>query len=535
MVSSMADSTTPLLTETPSDENVFQDSDHPRLQSLPMPDFWSIEEMIEPYMRGFGWCQLLQVILVSMASFFEGQQTFITIFTDATPSWHCTDSACNSQSNICELPTNSWSWDEPSHTSIISEWSLYCSESSIITGLPSSSFFIGCFLGGLVLTLIGDSFGRKTVLSLSCLTMSLASVFSAFSSNIWVYSGLRLVSGLGRAAIGSCVLVLSRESVGKQWESQVGTLGFFCSTLGFLSLPGIAYLNQGYSWRVLYLITSLPAVIYSLILVQFCVYESPRWLLAQGRVDEAVDVLNRFAANPDSSSLHLSEVLLIRKDHQSPKRTNTPQSAVKILLQKGWYFRQLVLAMLTGFGIGMIYYGMPLGIGNLDINLYLSSALNACLEIPSTLIIYFIVNKWKRRITLLGLSITSGVSGMLCIMLSKWKVAECAVELISLFAACTAFSLLLIYIAELFPVSIRNSALSAVWLAVVLGGVVSPVLLASTDENNKVWSYVVLGVLAIVLGSAIICLPETMGSTESPEEGMDDQIVQNESSKDESV
>nr|GMC80748.1 organic cation/carnitine transporter 3-like [Ipomoea batatas] len=520
MDSSMADSKTPLLTETP----VFQDSDHPRLQPLPKPDFWSIEEMIEPLMSGFGWYQLLQVILVSMASFFEGQQTFITIFTDATPSWHCTDSFCNSQSDICELPTNSWSWDKPSHTSIISEWSLYCSQSSVITGLPSSSFFLGSFLGGIVLTLIGDSFGRKTVLSLSCFTMSLASVFSAFSANIWVYSGLRLVSGLGKAAIGSCVLVLSRESVGKQWESQVGTLGFLCSTLGFLSLPGIAYLTQGYSWRVLYLATSLPAVIYSLILVQFCVYESPRWLLAQGRVDEAEDVLNRFSDNPNSSNLDLSEVLLIMKDNQNPKSTKTPQSAVKILLQKGWFFRQLVLAMLPGFGIGMIYYGMPLGIGNLDIDLYLSSALNACLEIPSTLIIYFFVDKWKRRMTLLGLSTTSGVSGMLCIVLSEWKAAECAVELVSLFAACTAFSLLLIFTAELFPVSIRNSALSAVWLAVVLGGVVSPVLLASTDEKNKVWSYVVLGVLAVVLGSAVIWLPETMGSIEE-EEGKDDQIV----------
>nr|GMC83147.1 organic cation/carnitine transporter 3-like [Ipomoea batatas] len=520
MDSSMADSKTPLLTETP----VFQDSDHPRLQPLPKPDFWSIEEMIEPLMSGFGWYQLLQVILVSMASFFEGQQTFITIFTDATPSWHCTDSFCNSQSDICELPTNSWSWDKPSHTSIISEWSLYCSESSVITGLPSSFFFLGSFLGGIVLTLIGDSYGRKTVLSLSCFTMSLASVFSAFSANIWVYSGLRLVSGLGRAAIGSCVLVLSRESVGKQWESQVGTLGFLCSTLGFLSLPGIAYLTQGYSWRVLYLATSLPAVIYSLILVQFCVYESPRWLLARGRVDEAEDVLNRFSDNPNSSNLDLSEVLLIMKDNQNLKSTKTPQSAVKILLQKGWFFRQLVLAMLAGFGIGMIYYGMPLGIGNLDIDLYLSSALNACLEIPSTLIIYFFVDKWKRRMTLLGLSTMSGVSGMLCIVLSEWKAAECAVELVSLFAACTAFSLLLIFTAELFPVSIRNSALSAVWLAVVLGGVVSPVLLASTDEKNKVWSYVVLGVLAIVLGSAVIWLPETMGSIEE-EEGKDDQIV----------
>lgn len=149
----------------------------------------SLEDTIEPYIDGFRWPQVLQAVVVSMACFFDAQQTFITIFTDAKPTWHCTqtgNTTCNSRSNICQLPASAWSWDKPARTSTVSEWFLQCTSSStspIIEGLPASSFFVGCLLGGIILTLLGDSIGRKNLLTLSCLIMSTASIFAAFSAN----------------------------------------------------------------------------------------------------------------------------------------------------------------------------------------------------------------------------------------------------------------------------------------------------------------------------------------------------------------
>lgn len=104
----------------------------------------NLDELIEPYIRGFTWSHAFQLMLISMASFFAAQQTYITIFTDSKPSWHCTQIAndtttsCNSQSSICQLPINSWQWDKPARTSIISEWSLLCAGNDIIAGLPAS-------------------------------------------------------------------------------------------------------------------------------------------------------------------------------------------------------------------------------------------------------------------------------------------------------------------------------------------------------------------------------------------------------------
>ncbi|PRQ30315.1 hypothetical protein RchiOBHm_Chr5g0023261 [Rosa chinensis] len=88
----MGDST-PLLSESNSAE-----SEPPLLQKhLP-----SLDSTIELCIGDFGWAQFLQTILVSFSKFFDAQQTFITVFADAEPAWHCTQqltdnpSSCNS-------------------------------------------------------------------------------------------------------------------------------------------------------------------------------------------------------------------------------------------------------------------------------------------------------------------------------------------------------------------------------------------------------------------------------------------------------
>ncbi|KAH7849087.1 hypothetical protein Vadar_012809 [Vaccinium darrowii] len=175
----------------------------------------SLDELIKNCIGDFGWAQFLQASLASLSRAFDAQQTFISVFTYTDPTWHCTSSSlCNSVADLCQLPRNSWTWDMPMDTSIVSEWSLECA-SSIVRGLPASSFFLGSLAGGFILPALADStsLGRKNMLLLSCLLMSLASLFVATSTNIWMYSALRIVCGFWRAGVGTCSLVLSTELV----------------------------------------------------------------------------------------------------------------------------------------------------------------------------------------------------------------------------------------------------------------------------------------------------------------------------------
>ncbi|KAK6133120.1 hypothetical protein DH2020_033159 [Rehmannia glutinosa] len=204
--------------------------------------FRSLDDTIEQCIGEFGWKQFIQSTIISFAWFFDGQQTFIAIFTDAEPKWRCNNSisykdhlfSCNATSNICQLPKNSWSWDLPAHTSTISEWSLQCA-SPIIRGLPASSFLFGCLVGGLVLATLADSkMGRKNLVVLSCLIMAISGALTTVSTNIWIYSGFKFISGFGRSTTGTCAFVLaSLES--PRWLFIKGKKEEFVKTLRSLT------------------------------------------------------------------------------------------------------------------------------------------------------------------------------------------------------------------------------------------------------------------------------------------------------------
>ncbi|ONK74851.1 uncharacterized protein A4U43_C03F10780 [Asparagus officinalis] len=442
-----------------------------------------------------------------MAWFFDAQQTFISAFTDADPSWHCinkTDWSCTSAVSPCSLPEGSWSWDQPKHASVISEWSLQCSPPALV-GLPASSFFMGCLVGGLSLATLADSrLGRKKMLVFTCFTVSITAGLAAVSPNVWVYSALRFICGIGRATVGTSALVLSTELVGKRWRDRVSVIGFVLFTSGFLSLPAIAYFNRGSSWRNIYLWTSIPSFCY-IILICFLVNESPRWLFVRGRKNEAIDTLksiaksNGYFINTSFSNLHIAE----------EKWNVDLYSALRILYQKKWAFKRLTTVMIVGFGVGMVYYGMPLNLANLGSNLYLSVTINALVELPSTLIALFLIDRISRIHSILILTAISGITSIACVLLAAggWKMA---MEVVSYFSACTAFTLLLIYSIELFPTSVRNSAISMVRQALVFGGVFAPLLVAE-GRKRRFLSFGVFGLVIACCGMFVSSLPETRG------------------------
>ncbi|CAA6673212.1 unnamed protein product [Spirodela intermedia] len=368
---------------------------------------------------------------------------------------------------------------------------------------------MGCLLGGLVLATLADStLGRKNMLFLSCLAMALSGILTAASPNVWVYSGLRFAAGFSRATIGTSALVLSTELVGKSSRGEVGIIGFFCFTLGFLSLPATAYLNRNSSWRALYLWTSGPALLYS-ILVYFLVRESPRWLLVRGRKEEAIKTIRDIAAPNRSDVLAYSFSGFNIGGEEWASNTDV-YSALRLLLRKRWALQRLAAVMAAGFGIGMVYYGMPLALGALGCSLYFSVSLNALSELPSSLITFFLVGRINRRSSVLGFTLASGACSVACVFLRGG--VKMGVEVVSFFCACTAFNVVLIYGLELFPTCVRNSALSMVRQALVLGGVFAPQLVAAARGSGAGFaSFGVFGLVISFCGLFVVFLPETRG------------------------
>ncbi|KAL6856114.1 hypothetical protein ACP4OV_018916 [Aristida adscensionis] len=477
----------------------------------------SIDDTIEMYIGATGAMQLLKALLLAFAWAFDAQQVFISVFTDAEPRWHCTgsDASCSpAAASPCALPPGSWAWDVPAETSVVSEWALKCAGPALVS-LPASSFFAGCLAGGFLLTTLADSLlGRKKMLLVSMASMSVAGVLTAFAPNVWAYAALRFVCGFARSIVGTCTLVLSTELVGKRWRDTVSVAGFFFFTVGFLSLPALAYVFREASWRNMYFWTSVPSLCYA-ILLYYLVQESPRWLLVRGRKQDAIETLKQIASlngNSITSSFSMLHAACTMQEDAAVAGAGAGGvfATLQTMWERPWAFRRLAAIMTAGFGVGMVYYGMPLNVGNLGSNLYLSVTYNALAELPSSILTWLFVGRINRRSSLVSLTVVAGAFSLACIVIPEGSAARMASEIVSFSATCTAFSVTLIYSIELFPTAVRNSAVGLVRQALVLGGVAAPVLVALGRERSF-WSFGVFGLAIGCLGLVAACLPETRG------------------------
>lgn len=481
----------------------------------------SIDDTIETYIGATGSMQLLKAVLLAFAWAFDAQQVFISVFTDAEPQWHCTGASASCEpatppASPCALPSGAWAWDRPAHTTVVSEWALKCAGPALVS-LPASSFFAGCLAGGFLLTTLADSLlGRRKMLLTSLVSMSVAGVLTAFAPNVWAYAALRFVCGFGRSMVGTCTLVLSTELVGKRWRETVSVAGFIFFTVGFLSLPALGYTLREASWRNMYLWTSVPSLCYS-VLLYFLAQESPRWLLVRGRKQDAMETLRQIASlngNSITSSFSMLHACNMQEDDGAGGGAGGVFSTMRSMWERPWALRRLAAIMTASFGVGMVYYGMPLNVGSLGTNLYLSVTYNALAELPSAILSLIFIGRVNRRSSVVALTVAAGAFSLACVVIPEGSAARMAAELLSFFSTITAFNLILIYSIELFPTSVRNSAVGLVRQALVLGGVVAPVLVALGRERSF-WSFGVFGLCIGCLGLFAACLPETRGRSMS--------------------
>ncbi|KAF8407488.1 hypothetical protein HHK36_006622 [Tetracentron sinense] len=482
----------------------------------------TVDEIIEEYVGSFGFSQMVQVFLVSLAWIFDSQNTLVTIFSDAQPSWSCkgggswcAKGGLSESKSVCGLPSGTWEWIGGNSSSTIAEWGLVC-DHKFVAGLPASLFFLGSLMGSAFYGRLADSYlGRKNTVLLSCLLTSVTTFATSLSPNVWIYALLRFSNGFARSGIGICCLVLSTEAVGRKWRGQVGQYGFFFFTAGFLSLPLIAYPTRT-SWRNIYKIISLLPLIYSLLILPF-VSESPRWLMIMGRTKEAFDVLNKLAR---LNGKILPKNLTI-SNPSSTKFSDQNATKSKSLWSARWATRRMILVMIAGLGVGFVYYGIQLNVENLNFNLYYTVALNAMMEIPAVFIGSVLLSFTDRRVLLSMSAYIAGVSCIVCIFFSGKKKdggegknefrgswPQLTIEGIGFMAASTAFDLLYIYCVELFPTNVRNFAVSLLRQSLMLGASMAPLLVVLGRLSTSL-SFLIFGGFAIFSGLLTIWLPET--------------------------
>ncbi|RHY20313.1 hypothetical protein DYB25_003219 [Aphanomyces astaci] len=170
-------------------------------------------------------------------------------------------------------------------------------ESSLVT----SAVFLGMLFGGIIGTVMGDKYGRR-VLMIVCLAVNGVSGLCAAASPTLVWmSFFRFVAGVGIGGIAPMLFAVCLEHVPASARGKYITIISAFWMLGSIFTAVLAWVMLGcywgtdirimnVSWRVFSLAASLPAFI-SCALIYLYVPESPRFLVAKGKYQQASDTL----------------------------------------------------------------------------------------------------------------------------------------------------------------------------------------------------------------------------------------------------
>lgn len=212
-------------------------------------------------------------------------------------------------------------------------------------GTLGSLALIGVLLGSFASGFIGDILGRKRMLMIGIAWFSIGMAITAFTGSIFSFGLMRFITGLGLGLVIATAGPIMAEFAPKDRRGLFNAIVYSGVPAGgmFASLCGI-FLGEALGWRGLFLIGATP-ILFLFPLAALKLPESPRWLLARGHEQRAIELANR-------TGVPLEEELLIRRAAAVPARTG-----YSTLLTKEFGLATLLMAMMSFAGL-FLTYGM---------------------------------------------------------------------------------------------------------------------------------------------------------------------------------
>lgn len=398
-------------------------------------------------------------------------------------------------------------------------------------GLTVSAALIGCAVGAYSAAPLADRWGRTRAMAVTAAVFVVSGLLSGAASSLVDLALWRLLGGLAIGAASVIGPAYIAEIAPARLRGRLGTLqqlaivvGIFAALLcdyGLARIAGSAARPLAFglpAWRWMFWSEVLPALAYGI--AAFVVPESPRWLVAQGRDDEARAVLASLGEDADKKLTDIRGT--IERQHIPTLRDLKGERGVLPIVWIGIaiaVFQQLV-------GINVIFYYSTVlwqAVGFSEHDALLVTVITSVINVLTTFIAIAAVDRFGRRPLLFVGSIGMAISlGMMALVFSRAEIdvtggihldgssSVTALVAANGFVFCFGFSwgpVLWVLLAEMFPNRIRAKALAvataANWVAnflvtatfpslqrIGLGFAYAAYALAATASFVVVWRWV---------------------------------------------
>jgi sugar porter (SP) family MFS transporter len=232
--------------------------------------------------------------------------------------------------------------------------------SGFALGYLVSGASLGAAAGAIIAGPLTDRLGRKALLVADASIYAVGALLSAFTPNIAVLLIARTLIGLAIGADSAIATAYIAEyapsgrrgslSMLQQWMITVGILVSYLVALVILkAMPGSA---GNLDWRLILGIGALPAIVG--VVLRSRMPESPRWLLRQGRYEDARQAFARLGIDVSVRNVESTARELDEADGRDSTRRSNWTAGVKRAVAVVCVF--FVFQQITGINVPL-YYG----------------------------------------------------------------------------------------------------------------------------------------------------------------------------------
>lgn len=379
--------------------------------------------------------------------------------------------------NTDQKPNSSWpiaacrnGWEfnasEIPYPTISSELGWVCEKSSY-QATAQSFFFIGSIVGGFIVGWVADRFGRLPAAASANMISCIAGIGSTYSTNFIQFTIFRFFVGMGYDNCMMMTYLLVLEYVAPKHRTLIANLPFaLFYSLGLTILPWIS-LACGH-WKVIGLATSIPLAL--ALLAPFIMPESPRWLLAKGRVEDTIEkVLSIGRMNKKSIPSKIVEQFRL----SSKKNADTSSKSLLQMLKSPVLRKMFICICLEYLCVMIIFDVSARTVGHLQFNFFLSFTFVSLTELPSLIIVAFALDYTGRKWLLIGVTFVCAVFSLLTAFITDGLVSVLCAMVIR-FTINIASNASMQWGVELLPTPVRGSGSALIHICGYIATVISP-------------------------------------------------------------
>ena len=294
--------------------------------------------------------------------------------------------------------------------------------SEAVTGFAVAVALLGCAAGAYLAGKIADRYGRIPAMKLGALLFLVSAIGTGFAFGVWDLIFWRLVGGLGIGLASVIAPAYISEISPRHVRGRLASLqqlaittGIFAALLSdalFATSAGGADQDLWFgleAWRWMFMAAAVPAVVYGWI--AFTLPESPRFLVFQGKDEEALKVFQSIAPDEDTDR-HLRDIKKAIDEDKLAGQKGSLRGKALGLQPVVWI--GIILSVLQQFvGINVIfYYSTTLwkAVGFQEKDSLTISVATAVTNILVTLVAIALVDRIGRRPIMLAGSIGMALS-----------------------------------------------------------------------------------------------------------------------------